>query len=847
MSARGIKSIQTGALAPAPTPRGPQMGPIPSASAIPDDDLLTVEQLAGMAQPSNDDAGLYVHDENLAEGLDDSFLRNLGQELLELIEADIESRRPWDERFRRGLEIVGLKDFVWEDGKAPFDGASNAVHPMLAEAIVQSQARFMEEIFPSAGPVKTQVLGVETPELRDSADRVADHMNYQLTTEDTTYFMETQKLSMYLPIFGTAYRKAYHDITTGKNVLRFIKGEDLILPYSARDLPSASRKTHRYTITKDEFDGGKASGAYRDVEISEDSAAEPDPVKEELDKIDSKVPEQSDRDVFWTFYEIDCKDVIPDLSEQSSGNGPMDIPLPYTITLEKETGTILSIRRNWKETDEQRKPRTRYAEYWYLPGLGAYGFGLIHMIGGLAEAATDALRALLDSATWANLQGGFKAKDAAVKAGELHITPGVWKDVDMTADELEKAFHTLPVKEPSPALFQLLNFLTQQGQRFAGTTELMVGEQDAKGAPVGTTVALIEQGSKVYSSVHKRAHFAAGIEFRMLFDLNGENIPADGYPYKVPGDDRAVYMTDYDDQIVSVVPVSDPNIFSQTQRIALAQAVYQLYQENKDAFRRTEVLRSLLKAFKHPEIDDILIDFDNLPDMDPVSENIAMATQRPVRAKDGQNHDAHMLVHMAFLQHPQFGGLPEAQKVLQGPMMAHIAEHLALKYADVMRKLGVPIGPVDNSGQLGAPMPEPQSNTPPDQIAVMAAQQMQAFMQQSGLTTTPPGQGDPAAQAADDAHKIAIAKEFNLISQGFGQLAKVGMSFQEAEADVMAALAQTYAPPGGAPPGATAPAPQPAPAAPAPQVHVAPPGPVQHAPAIAPVLKPNPTAIAPKQ
>jgi chaperonin GroES len=792
----GVRALPSGPLAPAPAPRMPAM--MDDAAAIPDSDLITLEQLLAMAPQGagvGADDGLYVHDENIAEYMDDAELDRLGQDILELIEADIRSRDPWIERFKRGLEIIGLKDFVWGKDAGPFEGASNAIHPMLAEAVVQSQARFMEEVFPAAGPVKATVMGIETPQKRDSADRVESHMNWQLTVDDPVYFMETQKLSMYLPIFGTAYRKAYHDYVADKNVLRYIIGEDVILPYSARNLSASPRITHRFPITKDEYEAGRAAGAYRDVDLQEENEVQPDAVKEQLDEVDGKQPEEGDKDVSWNFYETDITWAIAaDPEVGSSGK-----PLPYTITLEAETGKVVAIRRCWKESDEKKLRRTRYAEYWYLPGLGCYGFGLIHMIGSLAEAGTDALRALLDSATWANLQGGFKAKDAAVKAGEMHVTPGVWKDVDMTSDELAKAFHTLPVKEPSEALFKLLDFLTAQAQRFAGTTELMVGEGPAKGAPVGTTVAMIEQGQKVYSGVHKRAHFAAGIEFRMLFELNAEYIPAEGYAYQVPGDDLAVYQQDYDDKTVGTIPVSDPNIFSQTQRIALAQAVYQLFQDNRDAFRRTEVLRSLLKAFKHPEIDTVLIDFDNLPDMDPISENIAMATQRPVKAKEGQNHDAHIAVHMGFLQHPQYGGLPQAQKVLEAPMMAHIAEHLALKYADTMRQMGIPLGQMDLSGQNGAPLPEPQNGAQNDQIAQMGAQAVGKFLQTSGLTTTPPGQGND--QAGADAHNVAVAKEFSLIATAIAALVKSGVTFQQAEAQVAQALQQGFNNPG-APPAA---------------------------------------------
>lgn len=752
----------------APEARSPNMTePVPLAD-LSDLDILTEDEFAARPETQEALTTPYRHDENLAvalgktaEGL--KYLDKLGQDMLGMIDADIESRKPWTERFKRGLEVVGLKDFVWDKAGvaganlAPFDGASTAVMPILSEAVVQSQARFMEEIFPAAGPVKTQVMGKEDADKRDSADRVAAHMNYQLTIEDTTYFMESSKLAFYLPIFGTGYRKAYHDFVTDKNVLRFVPGEDVILPYSARNLQSSPRVTHRFPVEQNEFRKGVKAGAYRKVDLKDEGPIEPDKIQEERDKSDSKIPTESDFDVNWTFYECDLALDLPGQEDKDDTGALTGIALPYTVTLEKVSGKVLAIRRNWDEPDKLKERLTRYAEYWYMPGIGAYGYGLLHMIGGLAEAGTDCLRAFLDSATWANLQGGFVAKDAAGMSGEIHMEPGVWKKVDMTSEELAKAFHTPPFHEPSPALFQLIGFLTEQGQRFAGTTELMVGEGDSK-APVGTTVAMIEQGSKVYAGTHKRAHFAAGIEFRMLFRLNSIYIPEEGYPYNVPGDDLVVYRQDYDTTRVSVVPVSDPNIFSQTQRIALAQAKYQLAKDNPQDFRKTVILRDLLKAFKDPDPESSLIDPDNVPLMDPVSENIAILTMRPVKAKDGEDHGAHLAVHMAFISHPQFGGMPEAQKIIGAAMTAHMAEHLGLLYAQRQRELGVPVPPINLAGQPGMPI---SPETQPDMtmaIAQMAAQQVQAFMQQSGFTTTPPGQEQQQEQKPETPLDQAVKK-----------------------------------------------------------------------------------------
>lgn len=768
---------------PALEPRAPGMSGLPDEDDIADEDLMTPEEtmakMADLLGLDPQDLGLPPKDhfENLAETLDDTELDKLGQDLQQMVEADLESRKPWNERFRRGLELVGLKDYTWDKGMEPFEGASNAVMPILAEAIVQSQARFMEEIFPAQGPVKTTVMGQETPQSRDAADRVQDHMNYQTTVEDQTYYMESEKLSMYLPIYGTGYRKAYHDYVLDQNLLRFVPGEDLILPYSARNAQEAPRRTHRFSVEYNEFKRGVVAGSYSDIDLPDPSiGAEEDEIDQERAKVDSKLKEEAPDDKNYTFYETDLYLEIPGDEDKDDAGNPTGVALPYTVTWEKESAKVLAIRRCWEEDDALKRMMTRYAEYWYLPGLGSYGFGLIHMIGTLAEAGTDALRALFDSATWANMQGGFKAKDANVKGGEMHMRPGVWLDVDMTADELGKAFHTPPVKEPSQTLFNILKFLTEQAQRFASTTDMMVGNQDAKGAPVGTTVALIEQGSKVYSGIHKRAHFAAGVEFRMLFKLNARFIPDGGYPYKVPGDDKAVYREDYDDTMVCVLPVSDPNIYSQTQRIALKQAEYQLAQDNPTYFRKGALLKSMLKAFREPDIDSILIDPDDLPYMDPVSENIAIATGRPVKAKDDESHDLHLITHMAFMQHPQFGGMPQAQQMIGPAMMAHIAEHLALKYASVMRGLGVQVPPINLMAENGSPIVQ-ETGQQPSQIAMAAAQAVQGFLQSSGLTTTPPGQ-DPAQQEADDAHHESQVRQFVGIATGLMNLIKAGQTAQ---------------------------------------------------------------------
>lgn len=762
-----------GVMAP-PATRSPMMGPMPSSEGeFAPEELMTIEELLskGGALGTQTPQALPFN-ANLAETMAESDLNAIGIEIAEMVAADLESRKEWEQRFKRGLQIIGLADYQWDKDSAPFEGASTAVHPMLAEAGVQSQARAVEELCPAKGPCKTLIMGKEEPGKRDAADRVEAHMNYQLTIEDAVYQKETNKLHLYNTWFGTAYRKAYHDPITDKNVLRYVKGVDLILPYDATSLDSSPRVTHRFPLSQNDYKKYVRAKEYRKVELAEPSEPEPTPAEEVVDEIDAKTVVRADKDVVYNIYEVDIDWNLKGFEEAD------DVAVPYTISIEQESEKVLAIRRCYKESDPLKTRRTRYAEYWYLPGLGVYGYGLLHMIGSLQEAASDALRALLDSATFANMQGGFKAKDSAVKAGEIALQPGVWKDVDLSAEELQNAFYTPPFKEPSAALFQLLGLLTELGRRFSSTTDLLVGGgENANKAPVGTTIAMLEQGQKVYSSVHKRGHAAVGVELRMLFDLNNEHIPEEGYPYKVPGDDLQVFKADYDESVVSVVPVSDPNIYSDTQRIAQSQALYQMQKENPQDFKKHEVLSRVLSSMKIPNIEDVLIDSAKGPDpMDPVSENIAIATGRPVKAHEGENHMAHLAVLMAFAQHPQFGGLPQAQEIIMPAVIAHAAEHLALLYADKMRSFGVPVPQVNLSAGPGDPIVEAENPQMQAFIAQQAMAMIGQFMASSGLSL-------PPAAGADADEKLKEAQGFSAFATGVLNLAKAGQTVQQGEAE----------------------------------------------------------------
>lgn len=792
---------------PSPEPRSPGMSELPPAVHIDPNDLMTAEELdaQGIGEDTKPDLTLLPFKANLAEHIDETDLDALGQDLIDMVNADIESQGDWEQRVRRGLDMIGLRDFKWGDGAvgsnpaAMFPGASTVVHPMLAEAGIQSMSRAIEELLPAEGPCKTLVMGQESPDKRDAADRVADHMNYQLTVEDEVYFWETNQLHLYITWFGTAYRKASHDPILDKNVLRLVKGDDLILPYDSSSYRTAPRATHRFALTENDLKKYQRAGVYLDIELAEPPDPEPVGGEEALAKVDGKTVVRSDEDTIFTIYEIEVA-----LDLKNFEDGEHGIAVPYIVSVEKDSGKVLSIYRNWKPNDVLKGRRTRFSEYWYLPGLGAKGYGLLHVMGSLADAGTDALRALLDSATWNNMQGGFKAKDAAMKAGTTMRTPGVWADVDLTSEELQKAFYTPPSHPPSATLYQLLGLIYELCQRFSSTTDLMVGEGDNKG-PVGTTIALIEQGQKIYSGVHKRGHASLGTELKMLFELNAEHIPEEGYPYAVPGDDLVVYRKDYDTSMVSIVPVSDPNIFSQTQRIAQAQAVYQLMQDNPADFRRYRVLRAVLKAMKIPDIEDILIDLEDIPVTDPVSENVAMLTGRPVKAHEGENHLAHLATHIAFSMHPQFGGLPQAAAVMGPAMMAHLAEHLALYYAQTMRGMGVAVPPLNLNGGPGEPISDEAQPGQADAIAQRAAAMIGQFMATTGISV-PQGTGAGDKKLEAETRKTD-ADAFLSFAGAIAALVKAGQDIQQSEQE-LAGLDAFLS--GGAQPGST-PAPNGAP------------------------------------
>lgn len=701
-----------------------------------------------------DDSDSESHTANLAEFVDETTLNLLAQTIIEEVEIDKKSREPWNNLYRTGIETIDSQ-IEQQDRREPFDGASTVSYPMLSTAVINFQARALSELYPAGGPVKTSIKGKETEEKRAQAKRVTDHMNYQITEEDDAFFDEADQMLFFLPISGSAFKKVYWDTYSNTPVSRFVRPTELIVPYTATSLATAERYTHELLISQNDMKKQMNNGFYRDIVLvlpSMEKGGEYNAVDSVDDKADNKTPSYDDNDYRHTVYESHRYCDLKGFEHKDEETGePSGVAIPYIVSVDLDTRKVLSIRRNWKEGDMEFKKRVWFIHFKYLPGVGFYGFGLMHIIGGLQKAATGASRIILDSSAFASLQGGFRSKDVKSKAGIITLTPGEWKDVDMTAEELQKAFYTPPFKEPSPALSNFLQFIVEAGQRVTSTTESMVGDASNNG-PVGTTLALIEQGSKVYSGIHKRLHNAAKKEYVLRAELNYDNLNHDEeYPYEVEGDSRFIKGSDYDER-VDVVPASDPNVFSSTQRIAKAQTLLQISESRPDLYNAYRVHRRMLEAVEISDIDEVLPDPDHIARLDPITENECMMTGKPVKAHPDQDHAAHIAVHMSFLTHPSFGGNPNIAQMITGPMIAHLAQHKAYEYRDLMEQSGAIVVPVD----ISTSPQEAMQDMDPEQERLMsqvAAQAVQQFAQMQGASVDDPNQQqqDPEAMKAEAA------------------------------------------------------------------------------------------------
>ena len=608
------------------------------------------------------------HNENLADNMNDGDLEMIARELSDAYDGDKESRSDWSSTYAEGLELLGMQ---YEDRTNPFPGASGVSHPLLAESVTQFQAQSYKELFPAGGPVKTQIMGAITPQVEQQSQRVKEFMNYQLTHIMEEYEPELDQMLFHLPLSGSAFRKIYFDNTLGRPVSKFVSSEDLVVPYEATDLHTCSRITHVVKMMSNDLRKFQVSGFYRDIPVGEPSEGDPSEVQDKIDELDGKQKTYTKDDVY-TLLEMHVDLDLPGYEDANEAGEETGIRLPYIVTIEENSNQILSIRRNWNETDPLKIKKQYFVHYKFLPGLGFYGFGLIHMLGGLTKTATSVLRQLIDAGTLVNLPAGFKARGLRIRDDDQPLVPGEFRDVDAPAGDLRASLMTLPYKEPSGTLFNLLGFVIDSGKSFAAVADMKLGEGNEVN-PVGTTMALLERGMKVMSAIHKRMHAAQGKEFKLLAKLFAESLPP-VYPYQIVGGNQAIKAQDFDARI-DVIPVSDPNIFSVTQRVTLAQQQLQLAQAAPQMHNIYEAYRRMYEAMGVQNIDAILMQPPQPQPKDPATENSEILAGMPAQAFPGQNHDAHIEAHFSMMH----STVVKSSPIVMANLQSHIMQHISLK------------------------------------------------------------------------------------------------------------------------------------------------------------------------
>jgi len=606
---------------------------------------------------------------NLAEVIDPLVLSQIALDVSAMFEADKGSRSDWEQMYAKGLDLLGLR---MEERTRPFRGASGVAHPMLQEAIIQFQSQAFKELMPAGGPVRTQILGKETVDKFQQASRVQDFMNYQITTVMEEYTPEFDQLLYYTGYGGSTFKKVYYDHQVRRMVSKLCLADDVYIPYSGSSVVSqCPRLTHRIAMDSNEFRKRVVAGEYLDIAIDDQSMpASGDQIQEAVDKIVGIQPTSEVGEIFLLEMLVDLD--IPGFEDVNEEGEQTGIKLPYVVTLAEDTLQVVGIRRNWREGDPECCRRNYFVHYVLVEGPGAYGLGFVHLIGGLSKASSSALRQLLDAGTLANLPAGFKAKGARIADDSDPIQPGEWRDIDAGGAELSSSLLPLPYKEPSQVLFALLGFLVDAGKRLSSTADMQVGDGNQY-AQVGTTLALLERGSMVMSAIHKRLHYAQSMEFRLLFEGFGMYLP-DEYPYDVPGASRKVKRTDFDN-MVSVLPVADPNIFSTAQRIQLAQMQLQMAQSAPQMHNMYEAYYRVYAALNVRDIDGILVPQNNQMPRDPASENSSVLNGMKLKAFAGQQHDAHIVNHLMMGMTPILQSNPMAAMELQ----QHILEHIRIK------------------------------------------------------------------------------------------------------------------------------------------------------------------------
>ena len=602
---------------------------------------------------------------NLAEYMEEQDLQSIGIEILENYYNDKASREDWEQAYVKGLDLLGFKE---EQKTEPFRGASGVVHPMLAESAVQFQAQAYKELLPAGGPVKTQIVGAVTNEVEEQAQRVQDFMNYQVTYVMKDYDPELDQLLFYLPLAGSAFKKVYYDEILERAVAKFVPAEDLVVPYGASSLETCERIVHIVKMSENQVKKQQVVGFYREVPIRASDADDNTNIQSKYDQLEGSEKVLSDQ---VTLLECHVELDLPGFEDVDVAGESTGLKLPYVVTIDEGTGNILSVYRNYKDMDPLRRRKDYFVHYKFLPGLGFYGFGMIHMIGGLSRAASVALRQLLDAGTLSNLPAGFKQRGLRIRDDKKPLTPGEFRDVDAPGGDLRGALMPLPYKEPSNTLYSLLGFIVQAGTRFAAVADQKIGE-GSQANPVGTTVALLERGAKIMSAIHKRLHYAQKGEFNLLADVFKTYLPAE-YPYNVVGGNRTIKQTDFDDR-VDILPVSDPNIFSMAQRVTLAQTQLQLAQSNPQIHNQYEAYKRMYEALGVQNIDQILPPPMQPMPLDPAVENSMAIKGSPFQAYAEQDHEAHIDAHRAFMSTVLIKSIPQAMALLQG----HISEHISM-------------------------------------------------------------------------------------------------------------------------------------------------------------------------
>ena len=676
--------------------------------------------------------GTESHFDNLAELLPDDVLEPVGNEMVQNYMDYKSSRKEWEQSYKTGLDLLGFK---YENRTEPFQGASGATHPVLAEAVTQFQAQAYKELLPSDGPVRTQVIGIKNPATEQQSQRVKDFMNYLIMDQMKEYESEFDSMLFHLPLAGSTFKKVYYDVPMGRAVSKFVPADELIVPYTATSLDDAEAVIHRIKISENELRKQQVSGFYRDVELGPpgtDSNNELEKKERELEG----TKKTGKNEPVYTLIECHVNLDLEGFEEVGENGEPTGVKLPYLVTVEEGSRKVLSIRRNYAPNDLKKNKIQYFVHFKFLPGLGFYGFGLIHMIGGLSRTATAALRQLLDAGTLSNLPAGFKQRGVRVRDEASPIQPGEFKDVDAPGGSLRDAFFPLPYKEPSQTLLNLLGIVVQAGQRFASIADMQVGDGN-QAAAVGTTVALLERGSRVMSAIHKRCYAAMKSEFKLLSKIVSQYLPPE-YPYDVVGGARNVKQTDFDDR-VDVIPVADPNIFSMSQRITLAQTQLQIATSNPMLHNMYQIYRNMYNAIGVKDVDAVLPPPAPNAPMDPSLEHINALGGKPFQAFPGQDHRAHITAHLNFMSTNMVRNNPSIMAAIQKNILEHIS---LMAQEQVQLEFREQLGQMQQMQQMAATNPQVQqqlqalTNQIESRKAVLIAEMTEEFMNEEKKITS---------------------------------------------------------------------------------------------------------------